>query len=288
MGLTSLALILGSACIHVVTHVALKLSKDRTAFVWWMLLWSGVLFLPILLLGWQPIPPLGWGLMLLSSLFEAGYFLAIAKAYEGADLSLVYPLARGLGPALLLVWSTTILREHITAGGVVGVALIAVGLYAINLPRMGAWMEPLRAIGREGPRWALLAGTCISLYTAVDKVGVGLVGPMLYVYLVILLGIVWLTPTTLWRVGWKGLRAEWQYSRWLTVLAGFTTLAAYAIVLYAMRLGTPASYAGSVREISVVLGAAYGVFVLKENSGTTRLFGSALVAGGIGIIGLFG
>jgi drug/metabolite transporter (DMT)-like permease len=288
MSLTSLALLLGSACIHDVTHVALKRSRDRTAFVWWMLLWSGVLFVPVVVWGWQSIPPLGWVLMLASSVFEAGYFLAIAKAYQGADLSLVYPLARGLGPALLLVWSTLILREHITAWGIAGVLLIAVGLYATSLPRLGAWAEPLRSVSKEGPRWALLAGACISLYTAVDKVGVGLVQPMLYVYLIIWLGLVWLTPVTFRMVGWEGLKAEWRYSRLMTAVAGFTTLAAYAIVLFTMRLGTPASYAGSVREISVVLGAAYGVLVLKENSGATRLFGSALVAGGIGMIGLLG
>jgi len=275
--------------LHVVTHVALKRSNDRAAFVWWMLIWAGVLFSPVVFLAWRSIPPLGWGLLALSSVFEAGYFVVIALAYKGADLSLVYPLARGTGPTLLLLWSVTILKEPLTAAGMLGVALIAAGLYVINLPRPGAWREPLRALGKAGPRWALLAGACISFYTAIDKVGVGLVqDPLFYTYLAVWLSLVWLTPWTLWQVGWTGMKAELANARWRTVLAGFTTLAAYAIVLLTMRLGTPASYAGAVREVSVVLGAAYGVLVLKESGAFMRIVGAAVVAVGVVVIGVLG
>jgi drug/metabolite transporter (DMT)-like permease len=89
MALTSLLLILGSACLHVVVHVALKKAQDRAAFVWWMLLWASVLYLPILLIFGGPVPLLGWAVLLLSSVFEAGYFIAIASI-SGGDM-IVYP-----------------------------------------------------------------------------------------------------------------------------------------------------------------------------------------------------
>src|SRR3990172_6369141 len=113
-------LILLSAGFHVVTHIALKQSRDRAAFVWWMLLGAGLLSLPIPLLGWASIPPIGWGLMAFSAVFEAGYFAAIALAYRGADLSVAYPLARGTAPVLLLLWSAVFLNESLTVGGVLG------------------------------------------------------------------------------------------------------------------------------------------------------------------------
>ncbi len=284
----NLLLLLTSAGVHVVTHIALKRSRDRSAFVGWMLLWSAVLFSPIVVLIHAPIPPIGWGLMLFSSVFEAGYFIFIALAYRGADLSLVYPLARGVGPVLLLVWSALILREPLTAGGVTGVALIALGLYAVSLPRPGAWREPLAALRQSGPRWAVAAGVCISGYTAIDKVGIGYVPPLLYTYLALWITLLWVAPWTLWYVGRRGLRDEWRFSKVRTVLAGFTTLAAYGLVLLAMAGGTPASYAGAIREVSVVLGAAYGVFVLKEQGGPMRLVGAGLVAAGVAAIGLLG
>ena len=281
-------LILVSAGFHVVTHVALKMSRDRSAFVWWMLLWAGILYLPIPLLGWASIPPIGWGLMAFSAVFEAGYFAAIALAYRGADLSVVYPLARGTAPVLLLLWSLVFLNESLTAGGVLGILMITAGLYAVNLPRLGAWREPLRALRRAGPRWALAAGACTSAYTAIDKVGITHVPPLLYTYLALWMSLVLLTPWTVRLVGRKGLREELRSSRGGTALAGFTTLAAYGLVLLAMSRGVPAAYAGALREISVVFGAAYGVFVLKEQGGPMRILGAGFVALGAVMIGVLG
>jgi drug/metabolite transporter (DMT)-like permease len=288
MTLNSLLLILGSACLHVVVHVALKKAQDRAAFVWWMLLWGSILYLPILVFFAGPVPWQGWVLLLLSSVFEAGYFIAIAKAYRGGDLSIVYPLARGTAPALLLIWSAAILREPLHLGGAAGILLIALGLYLINLPRLGDWGEPLRALGKPGPRWALLAGLSTSLYTAIDKVGIGYVNPLLYTYLALCVTTLWVILVTLREVRWEELRRELRSSRGTTVLAGFLTLAAYAIILITMRMGTPASYAGAVREVSVVLGAAYGVLVLKEGGSYMRILGAALVAGGVAMIALLG
>jgi uncharacterized membrane protein len=103
-----------------------------------------------------------------------------------------------------------------------------------------------------------------------DKIGIGYVPPLLYTYLALWMSVVLLTPWTLRLVGRGGLQAEIRSSRWGTVLAGFTTLAAYGLVLLAMSLGMPAAYAGALREISVVFGAAYGVLVLKEQGGPMR------------------
>ncbi len=284
----NLAIILGSAVIHVVAHVAIRRAKDRAAFVWWMLLWGGVLFLPVIFFIPFHVPPTAWGLMAVSAVFEALYFGLIAQAYRHGELSLVYPLARGTAPLFLLIWSAILLAERPTAGGMAGVALIAGGLYFINLPRLSAWREPLLALGRLAPRLALLAGLSISMYTVIDRAGVRLVEPLLYTYLALLLTTLLLTPYTLRLVGWSGLKAELRSSRLNTVVAGFTTMAAYAIVLYAMRNGVPASYAGAVREISVVFGAIAGVWLLKESGSAMRVLGSVAVAGGVAVIALFG
>lgn len=281
-------LVLFSACLHVVTHVVLKASRDRAAFVWWMLLWAGLLFLPIPIFGWTAVPAVGWGWMAFSAVFEAGYFVAIALAYRGADLSLVYPLARGTAPVLLLLWSLIFLNETLTIGGILGILLITAGLYAVNLPKMGAWREPWQALKQAGPRWALVAGACTSAYTAIDKVGITHVPPLLYTYLALWMSLILLTPWTLRLVGRSGLRDEFRLSRGRTVLAGFTTLAAYSLVLLAMSRSMPAAYAGALREVSVVLGAAYGVLVLKEKGGPMRIAGASLVALGAIVIGVLG
>jgi drug/metabolite transporter (DMT)-like permease len=294
MTFSNLLLILGSAVIHVVAHVALKRAGNRAAFVWWMLLWGGVFFLPVVIFGGYPVPPAAWGVMLVSAVFEALYFASIAKAYQTGDLSIVYPLARGAAPVLVLIWSAGLLREQPTLAGVGGIVVIAAGLYVVNLPWLRAWREPWRALHSSGPRLALFAGLCISGYTVIDRIGVRLIQPpppnwpLVYTYLALWLTWGLLTPWTLRAVGWNALITELRASRFNSLIAGFTTLAAYAMVLFAVQRGTPASYAGAVREISVVFGVAIGVFLLKEQGTTMRLAGSALVVAGVALIALFG
>jgi len=285
--LFNLLTILGSAGIHVVAHVTLKKTHNRDAFVWWVLLWGCVLFSPALFF-WRPFPLQVWGIMFLSAIFEALYFFAIANAYKTGDLSIVYPLARGLAPMLLLIWAITILNETPSLVGISGVAAIAVGLYVINLPRLGAWLDPIRSLNNTGSRWALLAGLCISLYTVIDRIGIKQLDPLLYTYLALWLTLLLLTPTTLRFVGWRGLAKELRETKFASVIAGFTTLAAYAIVLYAMQNGTPASYAGAIREISVVFGVIIGVTFLKEQGSIMRVIGAVCVLGGVAMIALRG
>jgi drug/metabolite transporter (DMT)-like permease len=284
----SLLLLLGSACLHVLQHLALKRARDRTAFVWWMWLWAAVLFSPVLLLCGAAVPPLVWGLMAVSAAFEALYYLAIARAYRLGDLSVVYPLARGTAPLLLFGWAALLLRERPSAGGLAGIGLIAAGLCLINLPRPGAWRDCLRGLRGPAARWALSAGLCVSLYSLLDKVAVRLIDALLYTYLAMALTLVWLTPAVLAAVGLRGLRAEWRASRWHSAVAGAAALAAYAIVLGVMRSGVPAGYVGSAREVSVVIGAAAGAVFLGERVSSMRAVGSSLVTGGVAAIALLG
>lgn len=288
MTLANLLILLLSAFIHVVAHIGLRRTQDRPAFVWWMLLWSVILYSPLVLLVRTGLSRVAWTCVLVSSAFDAAYFFAIAKAYQHGDLSVVYPLARGSAPAMLLIWSTVVLRESVTAGGIVGVLVIVSGLYLGNLPSLGAWLEPLRGLSRSAPRWALLAGLATSIYTAIDKVGVSHASPLLYTYVDVALTWAWLTPLAVFSTGWRRLSAELSPSRYFVPLAGFTTVAAYGLVLFAMQRGTPASYAGAIREFSVVIAAAIGVLAFKESSGPMRVAGSLLVALGVGLIGILG
>ncbi len=288
MSLPSLVILLVSACIHVVAHMALRRARDRTAMMWLFMAWGTLLYLPVVFLVRRPLLSNTWMWIGLSSLFEAAYFWSIAQAYRGGDLSTIYPLARGVAPMFLLFWSALILREPLTSWGMAGIGLIAVGLYLANLTRLGAWGEPWKALRSAGPRWALAAGFFTSIYTAIDKVGIQGVDALLYTYLALAATTLWLTPLAFMRVGWPALRQELRASRWVAPLAGITTLAAYALVLYAMQLGTPAGYAGAVREVSVILGAGIGVWIFHESGGPVRVFGAALVAAGVAVIGLLG
>jgi drug/metabolite transporter (DMT)-like permease len=68
-----------------------------------------------------------------------------------------------------------------------------------------------------------------------------------------------------WREQWK-----------LGLAVGFCVLASYALVLWAMQLGSIAE-AAALREISVILVVLFGMRYLKEPFGRPRLLACGLV-----------
>lgn len=270
----ALALIIVAAFVHVVPHVAIKGARKRTPFVWWMLLINGIAYAPCLAFARMPSP---FAMLLLagSGLAEVAYLLAISRAYATGALSVAYPLARGTAPLFLLVFALTFLHERVTAAGVAGLLLIAAGIYLLNLTT-----RALPSLREPATRWAILAGLCTAAYTAIDKVGVHLLPPFAWLELVMLIALLGYTPLAL-RHGWTGVWAELAHAPVRVVIAGLTMPLAYALVLWAMHLGAPASYTGAVREVSVVVAAAVGVIAFGERTTWPRMLGTLAVLAGI-------
>jgi len=284
----NLALVLASTLVHVFANTAFKSSRHPTVFAWGMLAAAVILFSPL----WA-YAHFNWiilGIVALSGLLDALYFLSMSRAYAKTDLSVAYPLARGTAPLLLSVWATVFLAERPSPAGFLGIGLIAAGLYTVNLTDAKDWRRPLRSLKEAGPRWALLAGLFISLYTALDKYGLSVtrLAPMAYTYQTLVWTVIWMTPGVLALHRWKEVWGEWRIHWPRLALAGVATLAAYGLVLIAVSRGAPVSYAGAVREFSVVLGAVVGWRFLGESRGIPRVLGASLVALGVAVIAVAG
>jgi drug/metabolite transporter (DMT)-like permease len=289
MTTATLLLLLASACLHVVAHIALKSARDPLASLFWMLAFAAVACSPVLATVPSPFPVEVLPFLVGSAFCEALYYYAIARAYETGALSVVYPIARGSAPVLLLLWAWLILGERPSALGELGILAIALGLYCVQLPRLADWRAPFHARGRNNAiPWALLAGLAISLYTTVDRRGVEHLAALPYTYLSLLLSWTILIPFILRRQTPGALRAELAQSPLRLGIAGTTTLAAYVIVLEVMRQGAPASYVGAVREVGVVLATGIGVLWFGEKGTPPRLLGSGLVVLGVAAIRLWG
>jgi drug/metabolite transporter (DMT)-like permease len=272
----ALVLILVAAFVHVIPHAAIKGAADRTAFVWWMLAGTVVLYAPSVFLDRMPSPR-AWLFILASGVMEVLYLFAISRAYATGDLSVAYPLARGSAPLFLIVFSLFVLREPLTPAGVCGVMLIAAGVYLVG---GGHLVRPHHLF------WPLAAGVTTATYTTIDKLGVRLVHPFLYIYLVLVVGLIGYTPLVLLHSGAAGLRRTFDAKR--VLLGALTMPLAYALVLVAMRLGMLASYAGSVREVSVIVASGVGAVAFGEKVTAARIAGAAAILGGVGMIALSG
>jgi drug/metabolite transporter (DMT)-like permease len=290
MTLFSIVLLVLAAILHALSNALIKQSRDKLAFTWWMLTAWAIIGFPLVFFVGQP-PSIGWLLILVSGLVEAVYFITLTRAYALGDLSQVYPIARGSAPLFVLLWALFFIGERPTPLGLAGIFIVVVGLYLINLPSRSDWRRPLLGFKSPAARWALLTGLLISIYSAIDKVGVRYVDPLPYLYL--FLFVTWMALAAQWLNPDRrsALRAELSSDpkRGIARVVAVALLgsSAYGLVLAALRL-SPVSYVSPVRELSVVIGAWIGVRFMGEPGGRLRIFAALLVALGVISIALGG
>jgi drug/metabolite transporter (DMT)-like permease len=281
----ALALLLAAAALHAGWNLLVKRAGEKQVFTWLALVLGPACFAPFVLAG-ASFPSFIWPYVIASALLELIYFVALTYAYGVADFSLVYPLARGAAPALLAVWAALFLGERLRLGGLLGLALLILGLIVVG---GAAWWARHDAAAPHlgGVAAALGVACCISLYSAVDGAAVRLTEPLPYIVLVMSLTAILLTPAILARYGARAVVAEWR-ANWLRiVLVGIATMFAYIFVLLAYRIAS-VSYAGAIREISVVFGALAGWRWLGEGFGLPRTLGAVLIFLGILVIAVIG
>lgn len=256
--------------------------------MWWSLLVACVVYLPMLLYFWPQteFTGRGWCYVLASGILHALYFWFLTGAYERGDLSLVYPLSRGTGPLLVPLLAVALINEQLSLLGTLGIAAVVFGIYTIHLrsfSKMSFW-EPFAAPGKGGSLWALLTGGTIAAYSLVDKVGVGIIYPPVYIYLVSLITWMLLSTYVLSRER-PWVVVIWKINSWSVLGVGLLVVLTYMMVLFAMLI-SKISYVVAVREVSIVFSAAYGILWLKEKNPSQKLVGSFFIFLGVVAIGL--
>jgi drug/metabolite transporter (DMT)-like permease len=283
----SLGLVLLSALAHSTWNLLLKRSGDKEVFVWWLLVAGSVVLAPLggVLLWLNPIHPPGWWLVLATVVLHIFYFVLLGRGYAQGDLSLVYPIARGIGPMLVPVLAVVLLGEDIHLMAVIGIIAIVVGIYIISWWGNFAHLlrRPLDFLRNRGSGYAVLTGLTITVYALIDKQGVSYVQPFLYMYLLTLGSAVGLAPYILRHRQISAIKLEWRANAGPIVVAGLLTFLAYGLVLTALSLSR-VSYVAPAREVGIVVGVLMGIFILKEPSGTGRLLGSSLIVAGLALI----
>jgi drug/metabolite transporter (DMT)-like permease len=281
----ALALLVAAAALHAGWNFLVKRAGERQVFTWLAMLAGVASFAPFVLPR-AAIPPQIWLYIVASAVVELIYVLALTYAYDKADFSLVYPLARGAAPALLVLWAALFLGERPKAAGLFGLAFLIVGLVVVG----GAawWRRPgAAAPNPTGVIAALGVAGCISIYSAIDGAAVRQINPLPYIVLVLGLTALLLAPPILLRYGTHIVATEWRANWPRIVLVGVATMFAYIFVLQAYAI-SGVSYAGAIREISVVFGALAGWRWLGEGFGRIRTLGAGLIFFGILVIAVAG
>lgn len=259
-------------------------------FFFWVFL-SGVLICLPFLIGFGVLPSLFltspgklWWLVLLSGLFETIYFICLIEAYQGGDLSLVYPISRS-APLFTQIWAVLWIGEVLSWQGISGIGLVLIGLYTISLKHLNlkiTFSGPNQFFSRPY-LLALTAAIASSIYSVIDKVGVQIVPPIFYLWLINLsmtlhtgIYLALRRRDALWRV--------WCESKKEIVLISLLQNGAYFLVLMAMTM-SKVSYVVAFRQVGALFGALMGMIFLREETSHARITGVILMTSGLLLIG---
>jgi len=285
----ALILVLLSALSHAIWNLLAKRAMKQEVFLWWVLVSTSVLLMPLsVFLIWNyPILYPGWWFILGTVILHVFYFTFLGRSYTHADLSLAYPIARGTGPVLVPIIGALLLKEVIAPLAIIGIISVALGIFAVYW--WGSFREILRdslKIFREsGTRYALLTGLVIAAYSVWDKVGVSYVNPFLYMYFLALGSALFLTPYIWWFHGISTIRIEIRKEIRSIILSGLLMFLAYGLILFAFQFSR-VSYIAPAREVGIVIGVVFGTLLLREPFGKGRAIGSCLIIAGLVLISL--
>jgi drug/metabolite transporter (DMT)-like permease len=287
MPLTALVLVLVAALLHATWNIAAKKAGGGDAFMLMTALMAGVIWAPLALaLGWQELTGWRWrewGFALASAVVHVFYFRALLRGYREADLTVVYPVARGSGPLVTVLAAIVLLGEPPTWQGALGALGVCAGVFVLaGGPRL--WRVSQDPAQRRrlhtGLRWGAITGACIACYSVLDGYAVKVVAmsPILLDWLSQLLRVPFLLPGQ-WRAR-EAFAAAWR-AQWRHALVGAVlSPMAYVMVLYAVTMA-PLSHVAPAREVSMLFAALLGGRLLGEGDRALRLAGAALIAAGV-------
>lgn len=272
MTLVALGLVLFAAVLHASWNAMLKSVTDRAGVLAAI---SGMHALAgLVLIASSPVPDMAsWPSILVSTLVHYLYYILLFQSYRHGDLSQVYPISRGVAPALVALGAYLLIDESLTPQGWAGLTAVCAGIALLALQR-GVTRAPRSAI-----LFALAVGACIATYSVADGIGVRAAGTTTgYIgWLFVLEAPVLFTIALLRRR--DGGRFE-RRTLLMGMLGGACAVTAYAVVLY-VKTFAPLGAVSAVRESSVIFAALIGVVLFRERPWKGRLLAAAIVAGGV-------
>jgi drug/metabolite transporter (DMT)-like permease len=269
---TALVAVLLAAFLHAAWNLVVKSSGDRLVAATSQVVLAALVSLPFVIL--RGVPTAAAGFLLGSAVVQVLYLYALATAYNHADLSFVYPIARGSAPVLIALSALAGVSEAITGRGWVALALICGGVVAMGLA----------AQSHRGLGWSLLTGLLIAAYISIDGRGVTRIDDVV-AYTGTLYGAtsVLLIPVVLATRGWRRVRETLANEWGRHLFAGTAGVGSYGLLLYASRFA-PLSLVAAARETAVVFAAMGGWWFLGEKVGRTRVLAVVLIATGMVIL----
>lgn len=272
--------VLCAAALHAGWNALLKIKLDPFLAMVLINAAGGVIGVPALLYtGLPSAESLIW--LVASTILHLGYYFALTAAYRLADMSQVYPIARGSAPLMTAMFGVLLLGEPLSWLGGAGIGVLGLGIFVMSM-RFGADMAHM---DRKALLYAALTAITICGYTLTDGAGARASGnPHAYSAALFVMDGSCLTLVALFMRGFSGLKPALAYLP-LGFAGGAMSCGAYGVAIWAMTVA-PIPLVAAVRETSVLFGAAIAVLFLKEPLKINRIIAAFLIVGGLVLIRL--
>ena len=226
-----------------------------------------------------PMPPREtWSLILISMVSHWMYQFCLVRAMHRGDLSLVFPVMRGLGPLATASFATFVLGEHLAPLQSIGLFCASFSILFFALPT--AATSEGRSLDRRALIWAALTAVGVGLYAVNDtRAARAMPHPMTFVIALYLIDWIGVTLAFLWQRRGRYMETLRPQLR-AGILGGLAGSLSYGAAIFAYTL-TDAAMVTALRETSVVFAAAMGAWLLKENFGPRRIVAASVLATGL-------
>jgi drug/metabolite transporter (DMT)-like permease len=244
------------------------------------------------------IPASVWAIVILSGFFLAAYLEALAGAYRAGDISIAYPLARSL-PVIFVFLLTLLLRkgQPLSLWFVIGIIIIVAGCIILPLKALGEFQ--LRRYINKCCLLAVLAAVGIAAYTVADDAALRhlrelpgmpmrpVEGTLLYMVLEGISCSLWQCLLVLLSRRERRLMPEVvKYYTKAATLTGIGIYLGWGMVLISMNFVSNVSYVAAFRQLSIPLGAIFGIAFLKEPRYLPKIAGIAAIFSGLVMAGM--
>lgn len=277
MSLSLVLIVLTAAFLHAFWNALVKGSGDKTIVLGLIALGHVVPGIAIAALA--PIP--GWAAVpyiIASTLIHWGYYYFLNLAYRMGDLSLVYPITRGLAPVLVALGAQLWIGETLPVLAWLGIFSVSAGVMILS---QGIFKTGLPKISIVA---AVIVAAIVAAYSLVDGIGVRLSDSIMG-YIGWLFAAEACVALFIFKTRWAQLRMMPVKTCLLGFIGGVLSATAYALVLY-VKTEAPLGAVSALRETSVIFAALIGVLWFSEGPKTRRLLAGAIVAAGTILIGL--
>ena len=272
-----IALCLFSAITVAVANFAVKRGGDVLSARMVLSITSALCLLPFAFI--VPFPEAGlWPPIAMAIMAHWVYQFFMVRALHRGDLSLVFPVMRGLAPLMTAIIAVFALNEYPGALGWAGLLLASLALLVFALPEKENLGQ--RQLNQTALVWAGLTAIGIGLYSVTDAYGVR-VAENRFTFIVWLFLLDWIgvTVVTVWtRRGQLAGRLRLQLIG--GAVGGIASVFSYGAALLAFSM-TQAATVTAIRETSVLFGAILGAVFLKEGLGRRRITAAIVLAVGL-------